>query len=159
MNQIKIAYFAGFFDGEGSAGIAEHKSKSCKRGYCHELMIQISNSNKTVLLSFQQYFGGSICPFKAPLNLPMWRWTISSKKALYFLELLLPFLKVKKHQAQLGISFQVKKRHRNMLSNSEFAEEITIRNQISELNRKGLCSKNNLAPVIPKEQILQEWPN
>lgn len=151
MNQIELAYFAGFFDGEGSIGIAKHKSKSCIRGYFHELFIQVSNSNHSVILKFKQYFGGSIIPFKAPKKLQMWRWTISTRKAFKFLKKILPFLIVKKTQADLGIEFQLKKKHRSSLNDSEFADEQLIRKKIMILNRKGKCTK------YPGE-LIQEFP-
>jgi len=161
MNEIEKAYFAGFFDGEGSMGIAKHKSRSSKRGFCHELIIQVSSSNEDILKLFKLHFGGTICQFRAPKNLPMWRWSISSKKALNFLLLITSYLRVKEPQARLAIEFQRAKKYRNHLGDDQFEKEHSIRIGISELNRKGLCSKymkNNLCPPFEKSELIQEFP-
>lgn len=62
ISETNLAYFAGFFDGEGSVGIAKHKGKTTKRGFCFELIIQIGNSDEKVIHDFKDAFGGSICP-------------------------------------------------------------------------------------------------
>ena len=46
MKKTDLAYTAGIMDGEGSIGIARHKSKSCKRGYTLELCVQITSSDE-----------------------------------------------------------------------------------------------------------------
>lgn len=138
---IEAAYFAGLFDGEGSVGIAKHKSRTSRRGHCHELIIQVSSSDKNITVDLKETFGGSVCSFKAPKNLPMWRWTISTKKALAFLEIISPYLRIKKEQAKIATAFQSKKKHQPNISNEYYQEQEKQRNMMMQLNRKGLCSK------------------
>lgn len=162
MDNTKLAYFAGFFDGEGSIGIGQHKSKSCLRGHSNELMVQVSNIWKSVIEEHKRIFGGSIVPVRdSDRTIILWRWTVGAKKAHRFLMAIYPYLDVKRSQAQIAIDFQQNKRHRGSLSNIEYAKEKEQREAIQNLNRKGLCSKvklerkNNLKVT---KGLRQEYP-
>jgi ubiquinol-cytochrome c reductase cytochrome b subunit len=63
------AWFAGFFDGDGTLGF------SMKKGF-PQLIVSVSQKNSVDLIPFQQIFGGSICFDKAA---NIYKWDLSSK--------------------------------------------------------------------------------
>lgn len=107
MKKTDLAYYAGFFDGEGSIGIY---FKNYKTGFSPTLRISLTNTNIWILQSFKFAFNGSIGP---PSNsgfnkgrTPVWKWGASHRQALYFLEAIVPYLKLKRAEAELAIKFQ-----------------------------------------------------
>lgn len=137
MEDAIVAYCAGFFDGEGSVGISKRKSKSSKRGYALELVVQISNTNKAALLLFQHHFGGWLMSFKSQSGRVIWRYGLGAKKAQALLEKLLPHLRIKRNQAVSAIEFQKNKKHCNRKTEAESLREMQIRKDISVMNVKG----------------------
>lgn len=105
-------YAAGFFDGEGHVSICVAHSKQWKRKY-YALHVVVVNTNLEVLLRLRDQFGGSIAPKKlyAAHHKPSYRWRICSRQGLAFLEVVLPFLVVKKKEAEVAIEFQSSMRH------------------------------------------------
>ena len=111
MKKTGLAYTAGIMDGEGSIGIARHKSKSCKRGYTLELNVQVTSSDEWLCQWLKFSFGGSLSHSINSANNPMWHWIIVARKARDFLELIRPYLRLKKPQADIAIQFQKAKRY------------------------------------------------
>lgn len=91
-------YIAGFFDGEGCVSISKTHQTS------FNLRIGIAQKRRKILEEIIDFFGyGKIGPVgrhRAPFLY------FDSKKALNFLEGVLPFLRVKNLSANLGIQFQ-----------------------------------------------------
>lgn len=113
MNSIDLAYFAGLFDGEGCIQILHYKPQTGKRTEQHTLSCKVNMTNKESVEQFLA-FGGSMCQHKASQKNPTWKdqwiWTVNSNKAVSFLKTLLPFLKLKRAEAQVGIEFQTTRR-------------------------------------------------
>jgi len=110
MKKTDLAYTAGIMDGEGSIGIARHKSKSCKCGFILELCVQITSSDEWLCTWLKFGFGGSLSHSVNNAGNPMWHWILGAKKASDFLKLIFPYLKLKQPQAELAIKFQNSKR-------------------------------------------------
>ncbi len=115
--KIALAYAAGIIDGEGSIVITQAKTKRTKRGYQFTLAVAVRNTNEWLIQWLKFNFGGSVG--MSTLNMekrfgykPIWYWQMTSDIAMKFLELLLPYLQLKKPQAELAIRFQKNRRHR-----------------------------------------------
>ena len=156
MKNEELAYFAGYFDGEGSIGIYKHKSKSCKRGYTFELLCQISSTEHEVIWLFREKFGGSFRSFKhkETKKKRIWMCQICSRQALKFLQRIYPFLKLKKAIAQLAIEFQSKKKWGQNLTDEEYQYQEMMREKISFLNKK----RPKDLREIWGEKLIQEMP-
>ena len=105
-----IAYLAGLFDGEGSINIFKQPNKKDRINPCYFLEISIGNTHKGVLQWVLENFGGRLthnAEQHTKRNQRTWRWRASSNEACAVLKILLPYLIVKKEQAQLAIEFQV----------------------------------------------------
>ena len=106
-NEI-AAYAAGLFDGEG------HVSVTCNRANTRPYLTAacgISNQNRAVLDWIKTLFGGNVyCsnPPKDSRARATYAWVTRSKALITaFLEAVLPYLRIKRRQAELGIEFEV----------------------------------------------------
>jgi len=89
-------WLAGFVDGEGSIGVTSGPGR---------LRLRISNTNEIVLRYIQYLVGGWISGPKerGKNSKPHWTITISGTKGKTILEKILPFLVIKRKQAELAI--------------------------------------------------------
>lgn len=101
----KIAYIAGFFDGEGCIRI----KKANQGGNSYFVIAHITNSNISILQQIQDLFGGAIRKQEKGVNKTVYNLCISTSEAVDFLKTLSPFLQEKKEQALLAIKFHDQK--------------------------------------------------
>lgn len=116
MEVATLAYIAGIVDGEGSIMIQRQCSESfmaqrAKSGCFHPhyaVGIRIGMCERVALDLIVDELGiGSVCEEKPYHHKrPMFRWMIRSKQEVCdFLNLILPYLRVKKKQAELALKF------------------------------------------------------
>lgn len=105
MNDIKLAYLAGFFDGEGCISVARcsPRNRTNVKTY-HYLRIKVSNKDRRVIDLFADTFKcGSI--YKDKRN-DVWDWATANKlNVRQVLNALLPHLIIKKTRATLALKF------------------------------------------------------
>lgn len=101
-------YLAGFFDGEGYIGIDRHLAGGRYKTDRYTLSIAITNTHEGVLRWVVNTFGGCLCDQIRgnPNHARTWHWYASSVEAGYLLKAMLPFLLVKRNQAEKAIEFQ-----------------------------------------------------
>jgi hypothetical protein len=100
MKEKDLYYIAGFLDGEGSICIVKSKGQ-------YYLQIDIVNTNSEVIdFVFKTLKLGGIYENRRQKRKVLYRWVAKSKIAEKALRLLLPYLKVKKEQAEIGLEFQ-----------------------------------------------------
>ncbi len=80
-------------------------------------------------------------------NKPFWTWVVCSRKAASFLKLFLPYLQIKRPQAELALAFQERKikghtSHKSIILDQ--ADKILM----TQLNRKGLKKEETHGFVI-----------
>ena len=135
-NELK-AYLAGIFDGEGSIHINKTSSPHCLKLWQrispnYSLNCGVTNSHFGILELFKNNFGGGIYDRKAHR---VYDYRIDKIIAKNMLEILLPYLIIKKEQAKIAVEFQNsmtitgKKVNENQL---QFREK--CRNKIKNLN-------------------------
>ena len=110
MKKTDLAYFAGFFDGEGCICIRKRKPVNPEnRAWNPIYYLQVSavNTNEWVVQQLHFSFGGSISTKQrqAP-HRRCWVWLICARQAGSFLKAVLPYLHVKKAQAEIALQFQ-----------------------------------------------------
>jgi len=119
MKKTDIAYIAGLFDGEGCIMI--NKTIYRPRTY-YQLYVQVNMSSQWIIEYLQFTFGGSVHKYEHsqyyPNAKPQWAWKAYGLAAVEFLKAMMPYLKLKKSQAELGLLFQSKK-----LSKSDYLRE------------------------------------
>jgi len=108
LRATEAAYLAGLFDGEGSVCIL--KREQGERVY-HWLQISIGNTDKPVLAWVRDTFGGHLsdnAQRHTSMNLRAWRWRADCGKAAEVLEIMLPYLRIKREHTRLAIEFQAR---------------------------------------------------
>ena len=113
MPKTDLAYFAGFFDGEGCIIIG---TKNCTWNKNHlktyYLTVSAGSTNHWILELLRFQFEGKVY-LRKPQELsrkPFWQWNVQNRQALRFLKTIAPYLKLKKAEADIAIQWQ-EKRH------------------------------------------------
>lgn len=105
VKQTTISYLAGIVDGEGYIGIKKSNYlRHCPSPTYHE-RIQIRMINEEAIKLFQKVFGGSYYKEKDYI----YCFQISDLAAANTLKILLPYLKIKKRQAELCLKLRKSK--------------------------------------------------
>jgi len=141
-NREDIIYIAGLFDGEGHITISKNVYKNKKWNPAYYLSIGITNTDKQILEWIKVIVGTGRVRLNSKAKTignsqNCYSWLATAKQAKFVLELLYPFLKIKKDRAMLGIEFQKRmKRIVNQIPVSK--EEIMLRERtrlkVRELN-------------------------
>lgn len=158
-NQTDIAYLAGLFDGEGSISILKNKLERDQyaRHPRFDLATSISNQNFEVLCFAKTLFGGSL--LKGPAT---YQWRLASNKALFFLETVRPYIKIKRVQLELGIAFQTYKRQRTprfRLTEEEIDIYESYHKKMQELNKQGSLVFHTESGELQEHPTLRSFKN
>ena len=112
MKKTDLAYFAGLFDGEGTIFITNNLRKGRKNLY-KQLTVAITMTNQWIIELFHFAFGGCLQFIPAHANKKSaWYLSLRSRIASDFLKVILPYLKLKKAEAEIAIRFQDEKDRR-----------------------------------------------
>jgi hypothetical protein len=96
-DECKIAYAAGYFDGEGTINVL-----SCKGRF--QLRVELTSYDLDSLLVFRELFGGEVRSDEfAGVKFRVYRWAKNNRDAIGVLRSMVPFLKSKKRQAELAL--------------------------------------------------------
>lgn len=153
-----LAWFAGFFDGEGNIGLGRSRT-SGPAGWKYKLSISITNTHLPSLHKIRDMWQrGSICSIhskdtpKRKEWSPAWKWEAGANQALYVLELILPYLFTKRAQAEVAIAFQKERQHRKKVWHKNVPASLVARDReyqkmISDLNQGRSVAPEELAPI------------
>ena len=105
-----IVWAAGFFDGEGSVFVEISKNKNTRRRVRNLLTASVTQTSTPCLNLFKQCFGGNITPITKSRRSHMnnsvcFVWRVRSKDAIAFLEVIAPYVVVKKEQVELALQY------------------------------------------------------
>ena len=106
--------------------------------YLIEVQVQVGNTNEWLINWLLFQYGGCVCKRKAKKDnwKDSWEWKLQTRQALRFLEIILPYLKIKKPQAELAISFG-KRRKIGKKTEAQMAVDEAQRIVMLGYNRKG----------------------
>lgn len=144
---LNMAYFAGFFDADGSLGVYRDSHQPKNRPPMLErygLRTNVTNQNKQLLLGFKALWGGGVYR-----QLRGWCWMISSWKAYYFLSDILPHIVHKRDQIELALEFQETKNritHRARRSDPSYGKSVSDR--LKQMKRKHRELLTNYQPYV-----------
>lgn len=137
---INASWAAGFFDGEGSISILLLKRKTKPNTSEVRVVIQVSQQQPVPLQLFLDAFGGSLHSYAnggLDKERRYYRWQLLGREKIRnFLTTLLPFLIVKKTQAEKALSC-IDLQHplgSPPYSVEEKAQFLTLRNEMMALN-------------------------
>lgn len=109
MEETVKAYAAGVIDGEGCIYFATGKAPG--GGLKYQAFIAVGTADTVLPQWMHSNFEGSCAESKSPSvlargNRPVWKWQLSGRRNIVaFLEMVLPYLKLKADQALLMIEF------------------------------------------------------
>lgn len=102
-----LAYVAGIIDGEGYISLKSNgKYSDGKKRYA--IVIKVTNTDQELINFLYLTFGGHtfhVTP-RNPRHNESWIWEACSLKAYNVIKVILPYLRIKKPQAQLAIEYQ-----------------------------------------------------
>ena len=122
-----LAYTAGIVDGEGCIAI-RHQRKQTKSGHTmtYAILVHVDNTNEWLMRWLQFNFGGQITLNKGTGNRRDWfTWRIYTRQAAIFLKLILPYLKIKRPQAELALQYQGHQRFLSGKGNARGTSRLT----------------------------------
>jgi len=134
-----LVYTAGIIDGEGSIYIrtitAGHKDTA--------LAVFVTNTEEWLCQWLKMQYGGTVHIMNVGKK-EHWktgyRWWITSNKALEFLKLVLPYLNLKRPQAELAINYQENRKLKGRRNPTEEEKAVAEAQRIlmKNLNKKGI---------------------
>ena len=113
MKRTDLAYIAGLFDGEGNICIVKRQHHSGRTVPAYHLVARVGMVDEIIPRWLQMAFGGYIHRRRRPdpKHRDVYTWSVGYGAAADFLKIILPFLKLKKPQAELAIKFQSERIH------------------------------------------------
>lgn len=133
-----LAYTAGIVDGEGCITIL-NKWDSRSKTY-DKVQVDVTNTNEWICQWLKMQFGGVVrmCkPHKSNWK-PTFKWILEGDKAMAFLRLILPYLNIKKPNAEVAINYQSKRKIGGHYSPAEKVLLEADRVRMKHLNKKGI---------------------
>lgn len=163
--QSILAYAAGIIDGEGCIRIVVRKPRNGKSAQ-HSLMLQVAQKDGILMDWLYGVFGGMVYLKNKKTDGSDWiyEWRVMENKAAEVLKQTLPFLTVKKRQAELALRFQTHKTGAGNYGNGRFKplneHELQLRynlaKEISELKKEYRKSKNSNVVEYTFKSMVQE---
>lgn len=138
------AYAAGFVDGEGHIYITPtshvRSDGTGREGY--QCMVGVTQQNLAPLRWMQERWGGAIVAKQSGFSKrPCWRLQLSARQARKFCEDMLPFLQVKRLQAENLIAFVASRKPRGVkgikITEADLAPQRAFHEESLRLNSKG----------------------
>ena len=127
-------YVAGLFDGEGSVILARHSPVT----HSMSLVVQIVNQCREVLEEVKETYGGAIYGNSKGVNKPVYAWKAYTTGAESFLKSVLPFVRIKRRQVEIGLEFRQVVAHKtcrqSRLALGEIARREALRTELRLLN-------------------------
>ena len=125
---IEDAYFAGLVDGDGCIHISN-------RG---ELSVTVTNCYRPVLDDLCSSYGGAEYKDRTKQNAQeVYRWKLYCQKADAILKRLLPYLRIKRNQAQIALQHQGTKGYHKPIPANVLRERKRLTRQLRALNGGG----------------------
>lgn len=103
-----LAYAAGIIDGEGCIYIDRFVDKRRPNTRNYVLRVKVAMTDFEVPYWFEEMFGGFVSVYKRKdVNCrPAAIWGITNKRAIDFLNLIKPFIKIKQRQIEIAEEFE-----------------------------------------------------
>jgi len=145
-----LAYLGGMFDGEGSIGILTARRNAEKRSKSHRLYCRLGMCNPYIPQLFELNFGGYSFQHKSsnPRHKDVWYWQIEGRYALTFCQAMLPYLRLKRNEAELGIKFYEGIRQKQLGRGNKLTEEELAIREAQRITMSALKDKTKLKEVI-----------
>ena len=142
MTEVQLAYLAGLLDGEGCITVCQRGRKLKSGTPQHEALVAVGMVDPTAILWALNATGlGRIRRHDNTKYNPKWSmaytWRVSTRDAARLLERVLPYLQLKKRQAELVIEITALKRLSTNKVQHAPERQAAIIEEMRGLNRRG----------------------
>lgn len=146
LSEADRGYIAGIIDGEGCIHIDKANDGRGRPHPSYALRVRVAMTDMEVPLFLYEIFGGGFSIFLRDGCKASYNWKATNSRNNNLLRLILPYLKVKKKQAELGLKFIATLRPRGRsksrgtwkpLPESVIEERRQLQLEISNLNQRG----------------------
>ena len=162
MKKTDLAYIAGIVDGEGCIDITRSRNKNTTDSLGSR--IQVVMTEEYIPKWLQLSFGGSVNKYKprTPNRQPSYAWQANGRTAITFLNAILPYLIIKRPQAEIVIRLEALKPRYGFRSSpmEKFLQEIEARKLKNTRGRdliapkiESLTSPKSEEPEKPVEPV------
>ena len=102
---VLLAYIAGIMDGEGTIRLQKNKVKA-NWNFTYHAQLSMGMVTEEIPNLLKETLGGNVREERVLNRRSIWRWTLTGRfQIIAILEALLPYLRVKKPQAELALEF------------------------------------------------------
>jgi hypothetical protein len=131
--EVEIARLAAFIDGEGS--ISLQASGSARRSAFCAVRLTIAQANMELMEYLLNTFGGRYEQGQGGTNRPMYYWLCGSHYACFLLRRCLPWLIVKRTQAEVALEYQstIDSNNRRALPDELVTRRTNLKNKLTLL--------------------------
>lgn len=126
IDPLKLAYLAGFVDGEGWIGVYSSLRTDNHRRY-FRLVCSVAQKNPAILSIFKKHFGGTITP---PYTAHVSTWSVTGRQAETFLKQILPYMRGKSVVARFAL------RYRRLVNNAGKKATIKDKRQMMSISKR-----------------------
>lgn len=144
VSEIDRAYFAGFFDGDGSVSIISPPSQNFKAGKRWGLQVRVwqVSEHAAVLHTLKEEYGGHTAERAFASGRPATEWKVSDRLAEKFLKDIFPYSIVKHDRIAVALKFRETYNHafrgRNAYNKMQeiYRERQKLKDQINYMNKR-----------------------
>ena len=143
LTDIDAAYIAGLVDGEGCLSIVRQKNSNCRGGFAYRCGFRIASSNQGIMEWLSEAIGAGCVKSHQPKmrnSKRQWSLDLWSDDASELTMRLLPYLRIKRPNAELLLAFQnaLTQRVGVPLTDAEIAFREECYHKSRALNQRGL---------------------
>lgn len=148
----KLIWAAGFIDGEGYVGATNCTHGVSAKRNSYTAVINVGQVSRVPLDILQEILGGSVGPLRDRFGFH-YQWRVYGDKAAAAAARLLPYLVVKRRQAELLLEFQATKTKSRCLTDEVYARRVAIHAELRELNgRRQHVQADRLSKETPQPE-------
>lgn len=128
---VDAAWAAGIIDGEGSIFVMKQGRDDREREFNYILRVSVQSTDKIMTSELKRMWPEgaefTVQLDKRPNNSDTMKWQLSGKRAARFLKEILPYLRVKKQQAETAIKFQeTTKKHWRHMTPEDYENQVRL---------------------------------
>jgi len=142
-----LAYLAGIVDGEGTVTVlVNYNAKTGGQGATCKIMVP--NTYEPLIVWLADTFGGRISRYgkiRSAKHKQLYMWYVSATRSAQLLELILPYLKIKRRQAEIVIAVHKLRgkpmagKQGKVLSKENFEARQPLIAELRVLNKRGVA--------------------
>ena len=160
MNTIAdAAWTAGIIDGEGSIFVMKQGRHDREREYNYILRVSVQSTDRIMTSELKRLWPDGaefmVVIDNRPNNSDTMKWQVNGKRAARFLQEILPFLRVKKEQAETAIEFQsTTKKHWKHMTPQDYEKQAELCAKLKQQKTDLKIGKNSCESQNPSDAPL-----